>query len=234
MSLYLEAFSRIFSAHTLPTSTENAEVKSGRTANDDNFCEHCRIFEHTTAICRKSMCAEYSRKSFKVQRHSSTGSDSGTLAETPPLNTIGEANYSDLEALVLLPLTVSIPPTEWFLATAAVDHISNNIRDLSNIIPVPEYTSVFQADGSRVDVRAQGIVHIDTGNSHQDRVSTGLTLASVFYIPSYQSSVISVGKLCEAGFSIHLGNGRAIVKDRSDSTVITDTLVGGGYRVDID
>ena len=129
------------------------------------------------------------------------------------------------------PRAAPVPPTEWFLATAATDHIANNIRDLCNVMPAPASAAIFQVDGARVPARAKGTAYIDTGRGGGDRVSAGLTLVDVLYVPSFRSSLISVGRLCRAGFSVEF-NGGVVVRDGAGATVMTGTWVEGGYRVD--
>ena len=106
-------------------------------------------------------------------------------------------------------IPVPSPDGVWFFDTGASSHMTGE-RHMFATLDETVHGTVKFGDGSHVAIRGRGTVVFRTQGGEQR------ALADVFFIPSLQSNIISVGQLDEGGCDIGIKHGFMTIRDPAE------------------
>ncbi|KAK4478679.1 hypothetical protein RD792_014172 [Penstemon davidsonii] len=112
-------------------------------------------------------------------------------------------------------------PSTWLLDSGASHHMSPD-STVFTVLHSKPYGSVTTADGTPMPLA--GIGPIDTPN---------MSLDSVYHIPNLAMNLVSVGQLCDSGYSVSFSSTSCHVQDQQSKKLIgTGRRQGGLYVLD--
>jgi hypothetical protein len=201
-----------------PSSTKQAKANLSTTSSSESNrrrprrskCNYCNGETHLEDKCfykqpelatekwrngNKDMIEKLRRKNSKPSI-SSQYQDSSANASTGKELVLANQPTANAAVSMIATAYSTVQLTGWLLDTAATFHMTNSLSAFASYTPRNDARSVETADGARNAIKAVGtvILEVDDGT---------LTLQDVRYIPSLNTSLISVGQLEQQGYDIY-------------------------------
>ena len=167
----------------------------------EKYCEFCTIDTHDTSECysvkkeQKRLQHIMARTNKSAYSSSSTTHFTATLIESELAAAFapeadGDTDYDKDEEQVNLAGDES--PMLFIFDSGTTTHVTPHKHYLTNIQNVPEVNMTTAVRGQHPTIRQRGIV----------KLNDTWSLSDVAYLPNATSSLISEGRLCDAGFTI--------------------------------
>ncbi|XP_057981207.1 uncharacterized protein LOC131166644 [Malania oleifera] len=118
------------------------------------------------------------------------------------------------------PTPSGISSSLWVFDSIASPHISPSFSSFASIHPSFSSNSVVTADGTSVTLKGIGSIH-----------THNFSLSDVYCIPNLTMSLVSVGQLCDTGYSIHFSFTFCHVQDPKSRKLIGKGRREGGIYV---
>ena len=115
---------------------------------------------------------------------------------------------------------------DWYLDSAASDHMTSCKEKLSNIVPRSSFVEVANKETMEVVGTGDAVLELSEENSN-----VRITLASVLYIPKLDGNLLSIGRIEEMGCEIFFKNGKATVMDEDGTIIMTAKRENRLYKV---
>lgn len=116
---------------------------------------------------------------------------------------------------------------EWLIDSGATSHVVNNPNLLLKF-DSQHKSQVDVANGSTECVRGKGTCKVELVNENGSTAQ--LTLSNVLFAPHITSNMLSVGKLCDAGFSVRFGDSSCTILHNNKQIGFADK-VNGLYKL---
>jgi hypothetical protein len=182
-------------------------------------CEYCEKDYHTI-----NNCLAYKRDqeaAARLNKSKSHNSDSelddpyaavfieDELATTLKPDLADAFNFQDEEELVVAGIESS-NPVHFLFDSAATTHVTPNKQIINNLDSAPSVTMSTALNGQRSIINKRGTV----------RLNDKWTLLDVAYVPQASTSLISEGRLCDAGYGVYKNKDFVHVRDKNDKVVL--------------
>jgi hypothetical protein len=116
--------------------------------------------------------------------------------------------------------------SDYILDSGATSHYINDIRVLDDVVELSTAKSVMVANSQKVNITKMGTVNLV--GDYGDKIS----LKDVRYVPSFNTNLVSVSKLTNAGGKVVFdSNGAKLIKN--GKTLLTAHRVGNLYYVNV-
>ena len=234
----------VFAASSRPISS-NQNKPYSRVASDE--CSYCKEKGHWKSQCPKLRAQQQQSNSRPPQQQFSTWksnnqsqqrsyrpSQPNTAAVVPPSDSFASGSSSLTPSMSSLAeqfqkflatqphaMSISSPGKSsgiWILDSGASNHMSPNLSSFGSFCPTSSLP-VMTADGTPMP--STGVGTIDSPN---------LSLSNVYHIPKLTMNLVSVGQLCDAGYSVSFSSTFCHVQDPQSQKVIgTGRRQGGLY-----
>ena len=219
--------------HECPTIECHLCRKKGHIAsrcpsqNSTIVCRYCKLSGHLIDQCpTRPPRPAHARHQHRPATSSSsrpvlaatTANDGSSYASQPPISA------SDLESLLKQVLSVSgntptalattpgNPP--WYFDSACCNHMTSSSHVFSTL-STRDHTHIHTADGSLMEVSHKGPISLPS-----------LTMPDTYLIPKLNFNLISVGQLCDLGYTLTFSSTGCSVQDPR-----TGQVIGNGRKV---
>lgn len=116
---------------------------------------------------------------------------------------------------------------QWYLDSGATSHMTSDVKLLKNV-DRSKKTEICLADGTAIECSGSGDSSLVTVSGSGARMD--VTLSDVYYVPSLMGNLLSVGKVCDSGYSVLFEkSGCKVLHNRK--TVLTGERSNGLYRL---
>ncbi|KAA0025466.1 Retrovirus-related Pol polyprotein from transposon TNT 1-94 [Cucumis melo var. makuwa] len=202
------------------------------------FCKNCKLTGHKFINCPKIEC-RYCHKPGHIldncpikpprPRNYSTRaknftkpSNSSAATVAPDKSTIPQFQISDLQSLLnqlisspSSALAVS-PGNRWLLDSGCCNHMTSDYSLMNTPSPTKSLPPIYAADGN-----CMNITHMGTINT------PSLNLPHTYCVPNLTFNLVSVGQLCDLGFTVSFSSNGCQVQDpQTGQTIGTGRKVG--------
>jgi hypothetical protein len=213
------------SAETALHMSRGAKGK-GKSSKSHLLCDNCHKTGHTGPDCYapgggKEGQAPWQKKKAAQKANAKKQKDSvRNSAES------GSSNYA-FSLQEPLKALATVQSDDAVADSAASSHFSPLRDRFRNIYTVAE-ERIEGPNGSAMVSTLRGDVSIDLPNGSK---TTNVTLKDAFYVPDMTRTLISIGKLDQAGFSAEFGGQKCIIRAPAKKVIAQLPLINGLYKV---
>lgn len=200
----------------------NEEYDTAMRVNANNgqiMCYFCQQYGHLKSDCPKYIAWKRKQRRRKeqgkaaIENNTSSDDDDSFSDNTPHQAYIATSNSSQ---------------TNWYLDTAASNHMTNDISFFETIDT--SYTSTVNvANGQACKVYGAGEGRIECLTKKGK--TTVLKLTNVLYVPNFDCSLISIGTLDKLGFRLEIINNQMVIYTKNNNEMAIGDALGQIYKL---